>query len=316
MHLPAVGRLWVGLLLLLGVVLGVTHLGEIEHFLELARRAEPGWLLVALGLQAGTYLAVAGLWQRALAQGGVGIPLTTLVPLGLAKLFSDQAVPTGGMSGSAFFVAALHRRGVATQLCMAVLLVSLLGYYGAYLALTLGSVLLLWLHHALQAWVGVLGLIFGLMAAAIPAAALWLRARGARPLPGLLARAPGLARVLESFSAVSSTLVEDRGLLALAALLHGAVFLLDAATLWVMLRAVGEPVAFALALPAFVMASVVATLGPIPLGLGTFEASCVAVLGAAGVPLEAALTATLLLRGFTLWLPMLPGLWVTRRALR
>jgi len=31
------------------------------------------------------------------------------------------------------------------------------------------------------------------------------------------------------------------------------------------------------------------------------------------VPLEASITGTILLRGFTLWLPMLPGLWLARR---
>ena len=60
----------------------------------------------------------------------------------------------------------------------------------------------------------------------------------------------------------------------------------------------------------------VATLSPIPLGLGTFETSCVGMLHLLGVPLEAALAATLLLRGFTVWLPMPPGLWLARRALR
>jgi hypothetical protein len=34
-----------------------------------------------------------------------------------------------------------------------------------------------------------------------------------------------------------------------------------------------------------------------------------------GTPLEAALTATLLLRGLTFWLPMVPGLWIARREL-
>jgi len=59
----------------------------------------------------------------------------------------------------------------------------------------------------------------------------------------------------------------------------------------------------------------VATFGLVPLGLGTFEATCVAMLRTLGVLLEAALTATLLLRGFTLWLPMLPGLLLARREL-
>ncbi len=35
-----------------------------------------------------------------------------------------------------------------------------------------------------------------------------------------------------------------------------------------------------------------------------------------GVTLEAAFTATLLLRGFTLWLPMIPGLWLTKSEMR
>lgn len=40
------------------------------------------------------------------------------------------------------------------------------------------------------------------------------------------------------------------------------------------------------------------------------------MLGLMGVPIEAALSATLLLRGFTVWLPMLPGMWLARWALR
>jgi uncharacterized membrane protein YbhN (UPF0104 family) len=66
----------------------------------------------------------------------------------------------------------------------------------------------------------------------------------------------------------------------------------------------------------FMIASVAATVGPTPLGLGTFESVCVATLAVVGVRLEAALTATLLLRGLTFRLPMLPGLWIARRELQ
>lgn len=61
------------------------------------------------------------------------------------------------------------------------------------------------------------------------------------------------------------------------------------------------------------MASVVMSVSPVPLGLGTFEAACVAMLHGAGTGLEAGLAATLMLRGFTTWLPMLPGIWLIRR---
>jgi uncharacterized membrane protein YbhN (UPF0104 family) len=52
-----------------------------------------------------------------------------------------------------------------------------------------------------------------------------------------------------------------------------------------------------------------------PLGLGTFEAASIAMLHVVGIGLEGALTATLLLRACTLWLPMLPGLWCARHVL-
>jgi hypothetical protein len=51
----------------------------------------------------------------------------------------------------------------------------------------------------------------------------------------------------------------------------------------------------------------------IPLGLGTFEAACVGMLSLLGVAMETALAATLLLRGLTFWLPMVPGLWLAKR---
>lgn len=91
--------------------------------------------------------------------------------------------------------------------------------------------------------------------------------------------------------------------------------MLDAATLWAVFRALGEPTDFLTAFAGFLMASVVSAIGLVPLGLGTFEASLVATLSLLGVEVEVALAATLLFRGLTFWLPMLPGLWLARREL-
>lgn len=108
-------------------------------------------------------------------------------------------------------------------------------------------------------------------------------------------------------------LLRKPSLLAEASALQLGIFFLDALTLWLSFRAIGESVDFWIVFGSFVMASVAATIGPIPLGLGTFEAGSVAMLRLLGVPFEAALTSTLLLRGLTFWLPMLPGLWLARR---
>src|SRR5690606_36375042 len=108
-------------------------------------------------------------------------------------------------------------------------------------------------------------------------------------------------------------LLRHRGLLAETVALQMTIIVLDALTLWICCRAIGATVDVTVAFAAFVMASVAATIGPVPLGLGTFEAGSVAMLKLLGVPLEAALAATLLTRGLTFWIPMVPGLWLARR---
>lgn len=307
---------FLGLLILAGLILIVTHVGELEHFIQLARSAEPNWLILALLLQSATYLAIAAVWYLALHRVGVRSSMMSLIPLGIAKLFSDQAMPSGGMSGMAFFIAALNRRGVPGDLCMATLLLSLVAYYGAYLLAALATVMLLYFHHAIHVWIILVVLLFTLIAVGIPAGALWLRSMGRRRLPSILQRVPGLGTLMEAIANAPAQLLHNRALLLAALGLHGSVFVLDAATLWIMLLAIGTPLSFWAVFPCFVLASMVATIGPIPLGLGTFEVTCVSILGAMGVPIETALTATLLLRGFTLWLPMLPGMWLARWALR
>jgi len=111
-------------------------------------------------------------------------------------------------------------------------------------------------------------------------------------------------------------LVGDRRLLAIVTLFNGLVFLADAATLAICLVALGFPLMPATAFLALMAGSIAATLAPVPLGLGTFEASSTAMLVALDVPFEAALTATLLLRGLTLWLPLVPSLIMMRSGLR
>ena len=94
------------------------------------------------------------------------------------------------------------------------------------------------------------------------------------------------------------------------------IVLLDALTLWALLHAVGHAAPFAGIFASFMLASVLRSVGIVPGGLGAFEAAAVATLSWAGVPLAAGLSATLLFRVLSFWLPMLPGFWLSRDALR
>jgi uncharacterized protein (TIRG00374 family) len=140
-----------------------------------------------------------------------------------------------------------------------------------------------------------------------------LRRWGRTAPPAWLYRLPGFAAAFERVAAAPMAVLRDKRLLAESLLLQLGVFMLDALTLWVAFRALGAPIGFAVAFVSFVFASVVGTIGLVPLGLGTFEATAVGLLHALGVGVETAFAATLVLRGLTFWLPMLPGVWLARR---
>ena len=309
--------LFAGLLLFFGVVLAVTHWGELNHFLLLLYNLAPLWILIALCFQFCTYIALALVWYQALAVSGTGgYPMHRLVPLALARLFADQALPSGGISGIALVVNAFRERNVSSKTGMDVMLLTIFSFYAAYVIAVGASMLLLWSYLPMHQWIVVTASLFFLFALAVPAAILLLKAKGIKELPKWLLRLPVIAGFAETFADPSVDLLRKPVLLLEATGFQLLIFLLDAATLWAMLQALGEEVSLLVAFPCFVIASIVAMLSFIPLGIGTFEASSVALLVMLGIRIEPALAATLLLRGFTLWLPMIPGLILIRTEFR
>ena len=309
-------RFWLfGVLALLAVILVVLRIGELERFATLAREAKPKWLLVALVLQGLTYVCAASVWYAALGRAGAPRRLCSLIPLGIAKLFTDQALPSGGISGTLLVMHGLARRGVPTPLAMGSLLVGLVSFYTAYGLAALAGLVLLQLHHAVGVAVVAVAALFTAFVVGVPVAVLGLRRLTNGPWLRRLRHVPGAASLLEAIASAPSDLLRDPVLMVKTTALQLAIFMLDAATLYVMLRALAQEASLLAAFASFMVADVVATVGPIPLGLGVFEGAAVAMLNMTGISVEAALAATLLLRGLTFWLPMLPGLWLVRREL-
>jgi uncharacterized membrane protein YbhN (UPF0104 family) len=314
---PASSRLaWLsGALLLAALVFGVAHLAEEEALARLMARAQPLWLLTATACQVLTYVCAAAVWQRVLVRRGLsGRPLA-LVPLGLAKLFTDQALPSAGMSGALLVVGALVRRGVARGVAVAAVLAGLVAFYLAYFVATLGAVAILWCRGELSGWILAPAGALGLLAAGVPLAIAGLRGRALPRVRSWLERLPGGASLGAAFREADLSGLFSPRLVLETATLQLAIFALDALTLAVTLRAVGGGAELPVVFASFLIASVVATLAWIPGGLGSFEGTCVAMLHLHGVAVETALAATLLLRGFTFWLPMLPGFVLARREL-
>jgi uncharacterized membrane protein YbhN (UPF0104 family) len=295
------------------VMFAVNHSEEMA-FAQLLSRARPAWLLLGLLLQMGTYLADARIWERVLRRANISRPLRSFVGLGLAKLFMDQAIPSGGLSGTLLVIRALDRRAVPRGVSMAAVVIDLVSYYAAY-ALALGAAFgIVWAQGDLTLWMAVPAGIFAALAAAVPTALLSV-SRGRR-LPGWLERLPLLSRGLRALEKATPGIAHDRSLIAQCVALQLAIVAFDAGTLWAMLRALGRAMPPMLVFASFMLSTLARTLGVVPGGLGVFEAVSVATLKLIGVPIAAGLAATLLFRGFSFLLPMAPGLVLARRETR
>ena len=305
-----------GVVLLAGLVAVATHFSEGRKFALLLERARPAWVLAAALLQAATYVCAAAVWQRVLHKGKARCTVRSLLPIAVARLFVDQVIPTAGFGGRLLVMRSLRRRGVHTRLAVAAILVDLLTLYAAFAVCVLASLAIVAVLRDLNRLVLSLAAVFPVFALSIPAAVLWFSQGKRREPPRWVRHIPRAGDLLREVSRAPRRLVRNRALLLEAGVLQLLIFVLDALTLHAMLRAVGYNAPPAAAFAAFVFAQVAATVLLVPGGLGTFEASSVAVLALFRVPVEVALTATLLLRGFTYWLPMAPGFWLSRKEIK
>jgi len=302
----------VGLAACAALVLVVTHRTEERELLRLADEIEPAWLILALLLQAGTYLTQGLVWRLAARATGHAPSFAKACELSLATLFVDQALPSAGISGMTLASGALARTGMPAPAVAAAILVNMSMYYLAYgfcMALALGMAMP---SGYLPGWVTLPMSVFVLVrlgmawfVIATPGGRLW----------GALRRSRNLARLLDFFANADRALFRNRALLGRTFALHGATFLLDAATLWVAVLALGGSAPVGGLFACFMVSTFFRTIGIMPGGLGTFEAASVVSLKSIGLPLPVALSATLLFRGLSFWLPMLPGMMASRHLL-
>jgi glycosyltransferase 2 family protein len=159
-------------------------------------------------------------------------------------------------------------------------------------------------------------LAFLVVAGGIPMLVLWLHRRGQERIPRFIAKWSKARRFFELVGEAPTKLVRNPALIGWLTALNLAVFIADAATMQACVLALGVHAPLSAGYVAFMFASIAVILGPIPMGLGSFEAVSIAMLRLFGVPFEAALSATLLFRGFTLWLPLVPGGILLRKEMK
>ena len=295
------------------IVFVYLHVGDARRFIDVLERTEPQWLILVVVLQVNTYVCIGLIWNRILRSAGHRIHLRELTRLSVEKLSIDQLIPAVGISGNIAVYQAMKRLGVPQVLAMEAILINLLGRYIAFANAAIVAVGLLWAWHDITPVLMGLVVLFAVVLIIVPMVILWMLAHQSRPLPRWMKKLKPLVATKELVDAVSPQRVYSWPLLSFATVFNLIVFLLDSGTLWAVLHSVGLQSGYLLAYVALVMASVAATLSLLPGGIGGFEAGCVAMLTMMGVPVETALTGTILLRGITLWLPLIPGLLFARK---
>jgi uncharacterized membrane protein YbhN (UPF0104 family) len=302
----------VGIAMSLAVVYAGLHLAEAGSFALLLEEAQPAWLALALVFQAATYLAQGLIWRAVVRAAGMHLPVGVAYRLSLVKLLVDQALPSSGLSGAVFVAGALQERGVREDAATAGVVISSGGYLFAYVTSLLAGLLVLEQRHVVGIWLVITA------AAAVGGAALlasvsvrvaWRLVSSGEPTPLLPA---WLVRRLGEVRHMDTALAFNLRLLAASAGLQLCIIALDCGTVWVLIRSLGADAPVTAVFSSFMAASFLRTVSIVPGGLGAFEAASVFALHGSGLPVQVALAATLMFRGLSFWLPMLPGAWLAR----
>ena len=303
----------IGLAALSSVIVLVTHFSQEKAIARMFERAQPGWLGLALALQSLTYFSEAQIWRGLIRKAGGRLSSRLALQLSLAKLFIDQTLPSGGISGALFVVEELISRGIRRAAALAGIAVATFSYYGAYVACLSVAVTVAAVHHSLHSsllWVVV---TFVVASATLCALLIYILRRRPLPFESTLTRVPVIRRTMEELHSADWQLVRDGGLLGKAMGWQAAIFALDYGTLWLCLLATGIVADPAAIFASYIFSSLFRSLAILPGGLGVFEAASVLTLRAAGVSVAEGLTATLLFRGLSFWLPLVPGLLAAAR---
>ena len=307
-----------GLAVLFGVVIAARHFSEEKAFVRLAREAKPLWVLAALTLQAATYLAQGEIWRTVGRMAGTPLAVTLVYKLTLAKLFFDQALPSAGLSGTVVVAQALAEQGALPRAAVfAGAVVNTTSFFIAYAtALAAAITILFFLGHANFVLVSPSVLFIFLSVALV----VGIQAFSGRDVLGGRPHWLFRYRVIQNAAGVMKDadlqLVHNVRLQLIASCFQLVTFLLDAATLWLLIRSLGATARLSHVFASFMIANLVRTVSFIPGGLGTFEAAAVLMLKMDGVSLAVGLSTALLFRGLTFFLPMAPGLWFSRRVNR
>jgi uncharacterized protein (TIRG00374 family) len=321
-HPAPIDRAWwhygIAALGLIAVLFLALRFARPEELWQLLTHANRWWLAGAVVFKLLTPFGTAAVYQRALRLLGYRVPLRSLWLTAQVAIFVNVAAPLGPITMSAFLLYAFRRRGISEggttlaaaldgltyELAFVGMVACGLGYLFNQGELTIGQIR----EVALLALALVLGSVYlwGLQRDRADLTRKLIRVQGwlARKLRQRWSETRLLGFIDDLYHGKALLLEHPSEFMRLVVYQIGAL-LLDVLTLDCAIHALGSAPHVSGVLLGYVLATFFASVAPLPGGGGAYEATLVLTLSRLGVPLEAAIGATLIYRVLTFWLPML-----------
>jgi uncharacterized protein (TIRG00374 family) len=295
--------------------------------LALIQEARPIWLALAAAAIVVGFLCAGQIYGRVLATLGYKAPALWLSAAAMVTILLSQALPFGTVASYAFLTTSLRKRGVPGASVAVIASLELLSWGSAMLILFVYGMLYVLVttsnsniaRASMSGFATVTVLIGGYLYLGtrprhtLHAWAMSLK-RGIERVFGPIWHDSQIQRMVDEITHSRRLMAEQPVKLLLLILLQLTIFTLHSLALLAILRGLGVAVAPLATLAAYGLALIVSTYTLLPAGGGTVEAALTVGLTIQGVPLEAALGATVLLRLLNFWL-LLPIAALCYRAL-
>ena len=317
------------LFLVILIYAAAVRFAKLQEIVHLLKGAKPGWILLAVILQAGTYAAAGQAMRQILLTLGHSFSLWFMYKLDLAMLFLSHTIPSGAFTGVIYMIRVLRKRGVSQAQGTSTSLILLMsGYIGFFLLLVVGLLALPALNadadiplQSIGYALGIALIMFVLIDWAIAKRSLVSRCfhfliSHTRFHSRFEHRLRQLEKFFNELAQGRELFAKDKRKFIAPIISQFLVLFLDCLTLWVIFYAFGKSAPFAAIVLAYAVGRFLGAISLLPGGLGSFDAAQIFMLKALGVPLAAATLVTLVFRLFAYWIPTPIGLYYYRKLLK
>ncbi|NNE40739.1 MAG: flippase-like domain-containing protein [Marinicaulis sp.] len=298
---------------LIGIGFASLNLESLQALGEQIRTAQPRWLAASALSQLMTYACTALIWRRALVSAGYSLPFRDLYWLSVGKLFADQAIPSAGLSGGALFFYAFAKRNIPNKIAFSLFIFVCVAYFIAFFIAGIISFAALTAVDSASPVISTSITTVAIVLMSILVISFLIIISLPNATPRWAQKVPHFNQARHWVSTALYFIKTERRLFFELTALQFFVRLIDGITLYLAFVAINISVPIEVCFFTVIIGSIASMVGFMPMGVGAYEAGMIATLKVFGVPIDSAIAATVIFRGLTLWLPLIPGFYIVQR---